>query len=85
MRCYSQANEAGIVSFSVKGKDSADVADVLDSGYDVAVRGGLHCAPLTHKYLGTADGGLIRASLAVQNTSREADFFVRAIKEICKT
>lgn len=85
VRCYSQANEAGIVSFSVKGKDSADVADVLDSGYDVAVRGGLHCAPLTHKYLGTADGGLIRASLAVQNTSREADFFVRAIKEICKT
>lgn len=85
IKCYSQANEAGIISFSIKGKDSADVADALDSEYDIAVRGGLHCAPLVHKYLGTSDGGLIRASLAVQNTSREAEYFVRAIKEICKT
>ncbi len=81
--CYSKPNEAGIVSFSVKNKDSADVADELDRVYDVAVRGGLHCAPLAHKYLKTENGGLVRASLAVQNSSREIDYFIRAIKEIC--
>lgn len=81
---YSEPNRTGIVSFRVKGKDSADVADELNSRYDVAVRGGLHCAPLTHEFLKTADGGLVRASLAVQNSSREAEFFLRAVKEISK-
>lgn len=82
VKCFSKPNPAGIVSFSVLNKDSADVADVLDKEYDVAVRGGLHCAPLAHRYLGTEGGGLVRASLAVQNSAGEADYFIRAIKKI---
>lgn len=79
---FSQKNHAGIVSFSVKNKASTEVADLLNEKYDVAVRGGYHCAPLMHKYLGTEKDGLVRASLAVQNSTREIDFFIRAIKEI---
>ncbi len=79
---YSTPNPAGIVSFSVGGKESGEVADILNSNYDVAVRGGLHCAPLMHKFLGTDGSGLIRASLAVQNGTREINYFLRAVNTI---
>ena len=83
--CFSEPNESGIAAFKIAGKDSAEVADILSNDYDVAVRGGLHCAPLTHGYLNTADGGLVRASLAVQNTAREIDYFLRAVDRISKS
>ena len=82
VKVYSAPNPAGIVSFSLENLLSNDVADILNSEYDVAVRGGLHCAPLTHKFLNTDGAGLVRASLAVQNSSNEMEFFLRAIKEL---
>ncbi len=80
--CYSVPNCAGIVSFSLNNLPSSDVADILNAEYDVAVRGGLHCAPLIHKHLNTHEEGLVRASLAVQNSSREINYFLRAVAEI---
>lgn len=80
VRCYSRPNRSGIISFSINGKDSMTAADILNTDYDVAVRGGLHCAPLTHEYLKTAPDGLVRASLSVQNSAGETDCFLRAVK-----
>ncbi len=82
VKLYSTPNPSGIVAFSVKGNESAEIADLLNLNYDVAVRGGIHCAPLTHKLLGTEKCGLVRASLAVQNSFREIDYFIKAIREI---
>ncbi len=82
--CYSQPNRAGICAFKLKNLASNEVADILNSEYDVAVRGGLHCAPLTHKYLNTDDEGLVRASLAVQNSAREINYFVSALEKIAR-
>ncbi len=84
INCYSKPNGAGIISFELKNMPSSEVADILNSQFDIAVRGGLHCAPLTHRYLGTDNSGLVRASVAVQNSSREMHFFIRAIKEIAR-
>ena len=81
---FSSPNQSGIVSFSVANFPSTDVADILNSDYDIAVRGGFHCAPLMHKYLGTDEFGLIRASLAVQNSSREISYFIKAVSEITR-
>ncbi len=82
VKCYSFSNPAGIVAFSVKNIPSGEVADILNSKYDVAVRGGFHCAPLTHKFLGTQDNGLVRISLAVQNTTREILYCIKCVNEI---
>lgn len=79
---YSTPNPYGIVAFSVDGFSSEEFADILSSDYDIAVRGGLHCAPLMHEWLGTIDGGLVRASLAPQNSAREIYTFISAVKEI---
>lgn len=75
----------GIVSFTVDNISSMDVSNILSAQYDIAVRGGLHCAPLIHRHLGTLQTGIVRASLGAQNTFGEADFFVRAIREIAET
>jgi selenocysteine lyase/cysteine desulfurase len=80
--CYSPPNRAGIVSFALNNLPSTEVADLLSSEYDIAVRGGLHCAPLIHKHLNTAEEGLVRVSLAVQNNSREISYLLKAIAEL---
>lgn len=80
--CYSSPNPSGIVSFRINHLNSNEVADILNKEYDVAVRAGIHCAPLLHQYLNTVDSGLVRASLSAQNTSSEIRCFVNAIKDI---
>jgi selenocysteine lyase/cysteine desulfurase len=84
VKVYSKANKSGIISFLIDGMDSVMVADKLNSEYDIAVRGGFHCAPLTHKYLNTLDTGLVRASLAVQNSAHEISRFLEAVTKIAK-
>ena len=79
---YSKPNPCGIVAVKHKTLQSEYVASVLSSQYDIAVRGGLHCAPLMHEALGTADVGLIRISFSHFNNRREIDVLLRALGEI---
>lgn len=71
-----------IASFNVKGIDSQEIAMVLDSHYKIAVRGGLHCSPLTHESLETVNQGVVRVSLSKYNTEEEVEQFLVAMKEI---
>ena len=84
VKCFSLPNRAGICSFKLENLPSSDVADIFNSEYDVAVRGGLHCAPLIHKFLKTDGEGLVRASLAVQNSTNEINYFISALEKIAK-
>ena len=79
---YSKPNPAGIVSFSVGELPSQTVADLLSEKYDIAVRGGLHCAPLAHAFLGTSENGLVRVSLSPHNTTKECQKLLLALSEI---
>ena len=72
----------GIVAFNVDALTSQETSDILSDEYDIATRGGLHCAPLVHKYFGTLDKGMVRVSFGFENTFAEADFLVKAISEI---
>ncbi len=75
----------GMISFNIRGIGSMDASNILSSQYDIAVRGGLHCAPLMHRHLGTVETGIIRASISGENTFGEAEFFLKAVKEIAET
>ena len=76
-----EADRAGIVSFNVADLTSAQVADAL-ARRDIAVRGGLHCAPGAHRFLGTLRRGAVRASVGHANTFEEIDAFLAAVTEI---
>ena len=73
---------SGVVAFNIKDKAASEMANELnEKGF--AVRSGLQCAPLVHKYLGTLDtGGVVRASLGRKNTKTQIIKFLNAIDEI---
>ena len=77
---YSRQNYSGIVAFNVAKRDSGEIADTLSDKYDVSVRGGLQCAPLMHKYLGTLQQGVVRASASCVTTKEECYAFLNAVE-----
>lgn len=82
VKLISKADSQGIVSFNVKQLSSDRVCDVLDARYDIAARGGLHCAPLIHKYNDTVGSGAVRMSPGIDNTEYEIEQTVAAVKQI---
>lgn len=48
----------------------------------IAVRAGLHCAPLAHSTAGTLDTGTIRLSFSAFNRPDQADRAAAVIKEL---
>ena len=81
---YSIKNKSQIFSFNIKGKDSQSMASVLDQAYGIALRGGLHCAPLAHKTIDTFPEGVLRASFSVFTEEKDVDLLIQAIKDIIK-
>ena len=81
---YSNQNKSGIVAFNVGSIDSNAVADELSQKYDIALRGGLQCAPLAHKYLGTYEQGVVRASVSCITTKEECYSLLNAVENISK-
>lgn len=68
-----------VLSFTASGIDAAQLAAELDQRFDIAVRAGLHCAPLAHRTLGTLPGGTVRLSPGWFSTREEIAFFSDAV------
>lgn len=81
IRVYSHKNPFGIVSFAHENIPSELFAQTLSDDYGIAVRGGLHCAPLMHEYL-ESEQGLVRASLSEFNTPDEIRIFPKAVSGV---
>ena len=58
------------------------LADMLDTGFEIAVRPGLHCSPYIHRRIGTFPDGTLRLSPGPFNTAGEIDVFLGALTEI---
>lgn len=71
-----------VVSLRVKGLDVHEIAVILDEHYNIAVRAGLHCAPLAHSRTGTNNEGALRISFGFTNTKDEVNTLIRALREI---
>ena len=66
-----RSNCIGVVSCLFDDYSSDNIGDVLDR-LGIAVRTGLHCAPIAHKTLGTFPAGTVRFSVSFFTT--EDDF-----------
>lgn len=70
----------GVVSLTVEGSDSRDVAAILDADFGIEVRAGLHCAPRIHERIGTmGSGGTVRFSPGFATTAEEIDRVIEAV------
>jgi cysteine desulfurase family protein len=74
----------GVVPINIEGMDSSEVANILDTEYNIAVRPGLHCAPLAHKAIGTEKLGAVRFGIGPFNKSNDILVAVKALNEIAK-
>lgn len=75
----------GIFLFNIAGFEALNVGTLLDVDYNIACRTGLHCAPLIHEHLGTADiHGAVRFGVGPFNTEEHINIAIDAVKEIAK-
>ena len=75
----------GLVSFTVEGLDSGELAAWLDRDRGIMVRAGLHCAPAAHRRLGSFPDGTVRAGIGPFNTERDIDRLVEAVGDAART
>ncbi len=72
---------APLVSFNIRGYGSEEVGEYLGR-HDVAVRSGLHCAPLAHKTIGTSDKGTVRVSPSIFNDESDINRLIFLLKRL---
>lgn len=75
--------QGGVISFRLAQMDCEDAAQWLGE-HGVAVRAGVHCAPLAHRSAGTLDTGTIRASFSAFNTPSEVDRFAQRLETLIR-
>jgi len=75
-------DHVGLLTANIRGMDPNDAGAILDGDFGIAVRVGLHCAPLVHESLGTSPYGSIRFSIGPFNSSDEIDQVLLAMTEI---
>lgn len=73
--------QTGVLSFRIAGLDCEAAGEALSS-QGIAVRAGLHCAPLAHRTVGTFDTGTVRVSFSAFNTLQEVDALVRNVNAL---
>ncbi len=70
--CAPEGAETSVLSVQPLDREPEELADEL-ARRDVAVRAGLHCAPLAHLTGGTGERGTVRFSASAFNTPAEVE------------
>ncbi len=80
MRVFSGNHQASTVSF-LPGMDCEEAAQRLGER-GIAVRAGLHCAPLAHESAGTLETGTVRVSFGMDASEEQIRLFLRAVSKL---
>ena len=75
-------DHVGLMTINVRGMDPGDVGAILDADFGIAVRVGLHCAPLVHESIGTFPRGGVRFSLGPFNRMDDIHTTLEAMAKI---
>lgn len=82
VRVYTQPG-AMMTTFGIEGVASQEAATALDME-EIAVRGGLHCAPGVHRFLGTLETGAVRVSPGYTSTMQDAAALCAAVRRLAR-
>ena len=80
---WTGPGQTGVLSFRLPGLDCEEAA-ARYAARGVALRAGLHCAPLAHKTAGTLPEGTIRLSLSALSEPAEIRRFLEITKSVRK-
>ena len=82
--CDGFRHQTGVLSFIVEGVDCEEMGEAMASR-GIALRAGLHCAPLAHRTVGTLKTGTIRFSPSAFNTPAQVMQFAQILQStLCK-
>lgn len=79
----SKKRYAPILSFNIKNMHSEQVASLLSED-GIAVRAGLHCAPLAHKSMKTIQYGTVRISPSLYTEKNHINLLINSLRKIAK-
>lgn len=71
----------GVLSFQMENMDCEQVAQQLNEA-GIAVRAGLHCAPMAHRWAGTLQQGTVRVSPGVYSTVQDVEALAKVVKAL---
>ncbi len=77
-RVFSGENQGGTVSFI--GKDDPETIAAYLARCGIAVRAGLHCAPLAHESAGTLPAGTVRVSFGHDASDAQTSALLEALE-----
>ncbi len=72
--------QVGVVSLRLEHWEPMDVGVALDQEFEIAVRTGLHCAPLAHRTIGTFPTGTVRLAPGYWTTAQDIDRAIEALR-----
>jgi cysteine desulfurase / selenocysteine lyase len=76
-------DRVGVFSVRIEGYSPSELSTVLESGYGILTRSGLHCAPHAHGTIGTTKGGgTTRFSFGPFLTKQDVKFATDALAEV---
>lgn len=81
--CFAHPAQTGVLSLTVRGAAVENIAETL-ARQGVAVRAGLHCAPLAHRTAGTEETGTVRFSLSFYSTADEVEHAAALVRQTVK-
>jgi selenocysteine lyase/cysteine desulfurase len=79
---FQGADQTGVLSFRPGTRDCVMFAEQLAKQWDIALRSGLHCAPLAHETAGTLDTGTIRLSVGPMSKQWQLRKLAEAVKSL---
>jgi len=80
IKLFFGESQSGVLSFLSDRFSPETIVDFLGEN-QIAVRGGLHCAPLAHETLGTADG-CVRISVSDFNSMHDIDVLADVLEKL---
>ena len=78
------AESVGVLSLNVASRPCEEVGMELERNFDILTRTGLHCAPATHRTIGTFGRGTVRFSVSRFNTESDIHAALEALSKIAR-
>lgn len=78
------ASQISVVSFTIDGMTPSEASFALDEQFCIMSRPGLHCAPSTHRTIGTFPQGTVRVSFGYFNTEEEIGYTLDAVRQLSR-
>lgn len=78
-----EGHQTGVLSFTVEGCDCEEIGEAL-AEKGIAVRAGLHCAPVAHRTAGTLESGTVRVSPSVFTSPEQIDRFCGLLRGVIR-